>query len=390
LILPIHPLDLDGSGLRIATLRGGADGLAALRAVDFTGEPGSPEDSDAVRSHKERGITALSRIDEIAIVAVPDIHIRPRPAQPPAPIPLCIPDPCLPSGGQPPVAAPKQPAGDAPPTFSDEEVFAVQTYLIDQCEELRDRFAVLDAPYSAAKNDKLGTAAIRQWRSRFDSTFAALYYPWLKVLDPFRNPQSLTREIPPSGHVAGVFARGDVETGVHKAPANVGLSWAEDLTAHVGDAEQGVLNPLGINALRSFPGRGIRIHGARTMSSDPAWRFVNVRRLLMMIEESIDEALQWVVFEPNDHITRTKVALTLRSFLLSLWQRGALMGPTESDAFFVKCNDVNNPAAERDNGRLLAEVGVAASQPFEFVVLRLGRENNALEIAEAGIVAVRG
>jgi phage tail sheath protein FI len=184
------------------------------------------------------------------------------------------------------------------------------------------------------------------------------------------------------------MARGDLEVGVHKAPANIGLVWAEELTASVNDAEHGLLNLSGINALRAFPGRGIRIFGARTVSSDPDWRFINVRRLLMMIEEALDEGLQWVVFEPNDDVTRTKVTLAIRSLLTSVWERGGLIGRTPDDAFFVKCSDVNNPPSERGNGRLLAEVGVAASQPFEFVVLRVGRVNNALEVDEAGIVGV--
>lgn len=393
---PIHPLDLSpfqntaGGGRFVCSLRGGADGLVTLRTSDFTGEVAAPEDSDELRSYKERGITALNTVDEVALVAVPDIHIRPIQIPLVAPIPPCVPDPCLPVSVQPPIVSPKKPVGDTPPTFLDEEVFAVQRHLVEQCEKLRDRFAVLDPPYSAAKNDKLGTAAIRRWRNRFDSTYAALYYPWLKVIDPLRNAQSPVREVPPSGHVAGAMARGDLAVGVHKAPANGELIWAEALTAEVNAAEHGLLNSSGVNALRVFPGRGIRVFGARTVSSDPDWRFINVRRLLIMIEEAIDEALQWVVFEPNDHVTRTKVTLALRSFLSSLWRQGALMGATQEDAFFVKCNEVNNPPAERGNGRLLAEVGVAASQPFEFVVLRVGRVDNALEIAEAGIVGGQG
>lgn len=389
-IVPIFPLDLGDSHQWVAFLRGGGDGLAALRTIDFTGEEVAPDDSDAIRKRKEIGITALNTVDEIAIVAVPDIHIRPFVPPPTAPLPPCVPDLCLPSAADLPATPRARSLGDAPPIFSDGEVFAVQSYLIHQCEKLRDRFAILDAPYSAAKNDKLGSAAIRQWRARFDSTYAALYYPWLKIVDPLRNAGSLTREIPPSGHVAGVFARGDLAIGVHKAPANTELAWAEDLTAHVNEAEHGLMNPMGINALRHFPGRGIRVYGARTVSSDSDWRFINVRRLLMMIEEAIDRALQWVVFEPNDHITRTKVTLVLRNFLGSLWRRGALMGPTQDDAFFVKCTDANNPPSERANGRLLAEVGVAASQPFEFIVLRVGRIDNALEIAEAGTLAMNG
>jgi len=281
-------------------------------------------------------------------------------------------------------------AGDTPPVFSNEAVLAVQLFLIDRCEKLRNRFVILDPPYPSVKEDKLGSSAILEWRKHFESSYGAMYYPWLKVVDPLRISGSLTREIPPSGHVAGLFARGDLATGVHKAPANAELTWVEDLTVQAGEAEHGLLNTAGINALRSYSGRGIRVFGARTVSSDPDWRYVNVRRLLMMIEKAIDCAFQWVVFEPNDHSTRTKVTLSLRSFLGSLWRKGALVGPTEDDAYFVRCDEMNNPPSERGNGRLLAEVGVAASQPFEFVVLRIGRVENVLEVEENGVVSSSG
>jgi phage tail sheath protein FI len=145
----------------------------------------------------------------------------------------------------------------------------------------------------------------------------------------------------------------------------------------------GILNPGGINAIRPLPGRGLRIFGARTVSSDVDWRYVNVRRLMMMIEKAIEAAIQWAVFEPNSTLTRTKLNLTLTNFLLSLWQRGALMGAAAEDAFFVKCDDDNNPPEERDQGRLVATIGVAPSRPFEFIILRVGRAHNQFEISEA-------
>jgi phage tail sheath protein FI len=201
-------------------------------------------------------------------------------------------------------------------------------------------------------------------------------------VNPLRSTASLTRDVPASGHVAGQYARTDFQAGVHKAPANSPVEWVEDVTAAVGNEPHSVLNPLGINVIRVLPGRGIRIFGARTVSSDSDWRFVNVRRLLMMIEKSIDLSMQWAAFEPNDALTRSKVRLALTSFLIALWQQGALMGASAQQAFFVKCDDDNNPARERDQGRLLAEVGVAPSQPFEFIVLRVGRTNNEFEISE--------
>jgi hypothetical protein len=170
--------------------------------------------------------------------------------------------------------------------------------------------------------------------------------------------------------------------GVHKAAANAPLSWAQDVTAATGETGHGILNTLGINVVKAFPGRGIRIFGARTVSSDPDWRFVNVRRLLIMIEKAVELSMQWAVFEPNDFMTRAKITLALTSYLTTLWEQGALKGKTAEEAFFVKCNEENNPPRERGNGRLLAEVGVAPSVPFEFVVVRVGRTDNELNITE--------
>jgi hypothetical protein len=363
-------------------LSGGADGLAALRKFDFVGESVDPRDSDVVKRTKVRGLRALEEITEISILAVPDITIQPVNVPRFESPPPCIPDPCLPSDSPASVASQSLSIGDLPPVFSDSEIFQVQAELVDQCERLRDRIALIDPPLSAAHDDKLGVGAVRAWRARFDSKYAAFYYPWLRVVDPLRNAISITREVPPCGHVAGQYARSDFQFGVHKAPANSPMVWTQDVTVAVNDEVQGVLNPLGINAIRPLQGRGIRIYGARTVSSDPDWRFVNVRRLLMMIEKAIDVATQWATFEPNDVATRTKIHLALTSFLLSLWQRGALMGAAAEEAFFVKCDEENNPPSERANGRMLATVGVAPSRPFEFVILRVGRAQNQFEISE--------
>lgn len=366
-------------------LAGGADGLALLTADDFIGEEVTPWDDDAERARKQRGLGALDLVAEVAIVAVPDIHVRPFDVPQRAPLPPCVPDPCLPH--PPPTPQPPPAVGELPPVFTEEDVYRVQAALVEHCERRRDRIALLDAPAGAALDPELGVGAVRSWRGRFDSKYAAFYYPWLRVVDPLRSVTSLTRDIPPTGHVAGQYARTDFDVGVHKAPANSPLQWTQDVTVLVGDGVHGVLNPLGVNVVRSLPGRGLRIYGARTVSSDPDWRYVNVRRLLMMIEKAIDLATQWAVFEPNDTMTRSKLRLSLTSFLLALWRQGALAGDTPDASFFVKCDEVNNPAPERANGRLLAEVGVAPSIPFEFVVLRVGRTNNEFELAEDGVRA---
>lgn len=379
--LQLNPLAV--SATQVFALTGGADGLASLSVSDFIGDEVDPLDSDEVKERKTRGLRALEEVGEVSIIAVPDINIQPRPPPRRNPPPPCVPDPCLPPGPPAP-ATPRAPSvGDLPPVFSEAEIYQAQSALIQQCEKLRDRIALLDPPFAAARDDKLGVGAARAWRSRFDTKYAAFYYPWLRVVDPLRSPASLTRDIPPSGHVAGQYAQTDFQFGVHKAPANAPLVWTQDVTVAINDATHGVLNPLGINAIRPLAGRGVRIFGARTVSSDPDWRYVNVRRLMMMIEKAIDVSTQWAVFEPNNTLTRAKLSLALTSFLLSLWQRGALAGAAANEAFFVKCDEDNNPPGEREQGRMLALIGVAPSRPFEFIILRVGRVHNEFEITEA-------
>ncbi|HKP51323.1 MAG TPA: phage tail sheath C-terminal domain-containing protein [Chloroflexia bacterium] len=379
------PLYTDGGE---ESLAGGADGLTLLEVYDFIGEPFSPHDSDLIKKSRKRGLRTLNDVDEVAIIAIPDIHIQPIPPlrlSPPVP---CEPDPCLPGPPPKPALPPPLAEPEMPRIFSDEEIARVHAALVQHCEERRDRIAILDPPLSAVKNEALGVGAIRAWRKRFDSKYAALYYPWMRVVEPVRPARALTRDIPPSGHVAGQYATADFSVGVHKAPANVALKWAQDVTAGVSDPTHGLLNTEGINVIKALPGRGLRIEGARTVSADPDWRYVNVRRLLMMIEKAIYLCTQWAVFEPNDHITRAKMRLSLTSFLSALWQRGALTGDKLAEAFAVKCDEENNPPHERANGRLLAEVRVAPSRPFEFVVLRVGRTQNEFEVSEASVERV--
>jgi phage tail sheath protein FI len=181
--------------------------------------------------------------------------------------------------------------------------------------------------------------------------------------------------------VAGAFAGSDQLVGVHKAPANSALTWVQDVAMAIDATLHGELNDAGINAIRTLPGRGVRILGARMLSSDPDWRFLNVRRLFIMIRRALRLACRWAVFEPNSPVTRAKLHLSLTSFLVALWQRGALVGKSPQEAFFVKCAD-NNPPETRDRGELIAEVGVAPSVPFEFVVVRISREDNQFHLTE--------
>jgi phage tail sheath protein FI len=256
--------------------------------------------------------------------------------------------------------------------------------MVAHCEACRDRVALLDAPYQTARDPRLGLGPISAWRRRFDSSYAALYFPWVAVSDPLPAPGAALRAIPPSGHVAGFIARTDLATGVHKAPANGPLAWLQDLTVPIDDNAHGALNPLHINAIRAFPGRGLRVFGARTLASDADWRYLNVRRLLLMIEKAIRLSIQWATFEPNHAATRSTLHLSITAFLLALWQKGALAGTTPKEAFFVQCDEDNNPAPARASGRLLVEVGVAAVTPFEFVVLRVGRVDSEFDVVEAG------
>jgi phage tail sheath protein FI len=358
----------------VLRLQGGRDGIAALRLGDFTGDPGAQD---------KWGLRTLEDVDEVAIVAVPDILIQPVPPVETAPQPKPEPDPCLPGEEPPPVAEPLAPRlVERAPNFSLDQVFAVQQALVAHCEAQSDRIALIDPPVLSAQADVVDIGEIQSWRQRFDSKYAALYYPWMLVYDPLRLHGQVVRAIPPSGHVAGIFARTDIETGVHKAPANAELRWAQDVTTEVTAEMQGLLNPLGINCIRTFPGRGLRVYGARTVSSDPSWRYVNVRRLLMMIEEAVEDSIQWAVFEPNDFYLRQTLTLAISSFLQVLWERGALVGETADQAFFVKCDEENNPSDVTDLGQLIAEVGVAPVIPAEFVVFRIGWTEDTLEIVE--------
>jgi phage tail sheath protein FI len=295
--------------------------LAAPAARDFQGEV-----------TERTGVEGLESIDDITMVSIPDL-MTPLPGQ----------------------------------KLDLNMVKAVQTMLIAHCERLRDRVAILDAP------PDMSPQAIKKWRSDvagYDSSYAALYYPWVEVTDPIQNRPLL---IPPSGHVAGIWARSDNTRGVHKAPANEVVRGATGLANSITKGEQDTLNPFGVNCIRAFPGMGIRIWGARTLASNPAWRYVNVRRLFNFIEKSIERGTQWTVFEPNDIRLWGRVRRDVTSFLTTVWRDGALFGETPGEAFFVKCDSELNPPESRDLGRLIIEIGVAPVKPAEFVIFRISQ-----------------
>ncbi|WP_329277742.1 phage tail sheath subtilisin-like domain-containing protein [Streptomyces sp. NBC_01451] len=278
------------------------------------------------------GFGGLEAVDEVSMVAVPDL-----------------------------MAAYQRGAIDL------EQVKAVQLGLIAHCELMGDRVAVIDPPPG------LNARQIRVWRQEtagYDSKYAALYYPWIKAFDPATGHARL---IPPSGHIAGIWARNDSERGVHKAPANEVVRGAVDLEMQITRGEQDLLNPIGVNCIRAFPGRGIRVWGARTMSSDPAWRYLNVRRYFNYLEESILIGTQWVVFEPNDHQLWARIRRNVSAFLVNEWRSGALFGQRPEEAYYVKCDEETNPPESVDLGRVVCEIGIAPVKPAEFVIFRLAQ-----------------
>jgi phage tail sheath protein FI len=256
--------------------------------------------------------------------------------------------------------------------ISAEGVRAVQTALMNHCEAMKDRVAIIDCPPGMSPQE------IREWRMNvagYDSKYAALYYPWIQVADPTGATDGML--VPPSGHMAGIWARNDSERGVHKAPANEIVRGALGLEFQISRNEQDTLNPSGINCIRAFPGRGIRVWGARTLSSDPSWRYLNVRRLFNFVEKSIDNGTQWVVFEPNDMDLWGRVRRNVGAFLTRMWAEGALFGATADDAFFVKCDAELNTEDVRDAGQLIVEVGIAPVKPAEFVIFRISQYSSA-------------
>ena len=260
--------------------------------------------------------------------------------------------------------------------LDDDGFKAVQLAMIAHCELMSDRVAILDPP------PNLKPQKLKDWRQNvagYDSKYATLYWPWLKVMDPKSGKPIM---VPPSGHVAGIWARNDDTRGVHKAPANEVVRGAIDLEFGLTRGEHDQLNPVGINCVRAFPGQGIRIWGARTMSSDPEWRYLNVRRLFNFVEKSILNGTNWVVFEPNDEYLWASVRRTITAFLRRVWRSGALFGRTPEEAFYVKVDEENNPEENRDAGILTVDVGIAPVKPAEFVVFRLSQLSQGAALEE--------
>lgn len=316
-------------------LAGGGDGVAPITAVEYEGNPAVPPDL-------RTGLAALETIDEVALLFVPDeVH----------------------------------------PALNAANQSQLMNTLVTQCERLADRFAIL--------NVQAGQGQVQTIFPPRDTSYAAIYYPWVRVFDPFTRDTVL---VPPAGHVAGIYARSDRERGVHKAPANEVVrdiitrdinATRKPLEFTLARGDHDILNPRGINVIRDFRAdrRGIRVWGARTLSGDPLWRYVNVRRLFNYVKESVDEGTQWVVFEPNDENTWARVRQVVADFLALVWRSGALFGATEEQAFFVRCGPDTMTPADIDAGRLIVEVGIAPVKPAEFVIFRFQQKMTELVAA---------
>ena len=303
----------------------GTDG-SAVAIADYDGRIRNtfPPDGTQYRS----GLAGFEQVDEIAIVVAPDYH-------------------------------------ELDPTYE---------AIITHCTLMRDRFAILQSiPGTHTLNN------INNIRPPQDTTFAAFYFPWIKVFNPLTKQDSL---IPPSGHVAGIYAKTDIERGVFKAPANEVVVGARSLEFQITKRNQDILNPRGVNCIRVFPARGIRVWGARTASTNTLWKYISVRRYFLYVGESIDEGTQWVVFEPNDEKLWARVKQTITQFLVTEWRNGALMGTKPAEAFFVKVDRTTMTQADIDNGRLICIIGLAVVKPAEFVIFRLTQFQGGSEVTE--------
>ncbi len=290
----------------------------------------------------------------------------------------------------------------AAPGYMDAESYDA---LLSHCEKMKDRVAILDAPPQVSKIDaltKVATAPAKAKKSRgasedtkpsgeakseadalrprqSDGGWGAYYFPHITVRDPL-SPKDLV-DVPPSGHIAGIYARSDATRGVHKAPANEAVRGALNVTYRVTREEQATLNPSGVNCIRLFPGEGIRVYGARTLAeSSSEWRYLNVRRLFNMVEESIARSTRWVVFEPNDRPLWKAIRRDVSAFLTMIWRQGALMGRTPEEAFFVQCDEETNPPEVIDAGTVVTVVGIAPVKPAEFVIFRIGQSAGGTQI----------
>jgi phage tail sheath protein FI len=249
----------------------------------------------------------------------------------------------------------------------------IQNALIEHCKQMKNRFAILDSIQNADLEQ------IIKQKSLIDSKNAALYYPWITIKDPI---SAKILCVPPSGHICGIFAQNDIARGVHKAPANEIVRGALSLQRNDAEIKQNELTPIGVNCLVDFKERGIRVWGARTTSSEPQWKYVNVRRLVLYLETSIERGIQWAVFEPNNERLWARVKQAINEFLYRIWADGALKGNTPEEAFFVKCDSTTMTQNDINDGRLIIVIGVAPMKPAEFYIFRIAQWQGGSEVSE--------
>jgi len=318
-----------------ASASGGKDGIAEMTAGDFIGHYNGP--------NQYRGLGALESRDDVSLISIPDT-------------------PWLYSQ-----------AGLGEPE-REQAAFAVYAAMVSHAERFSGRFAVLDVP------NHLDSVKLLSWAKRFDSACAAAYFPHIDVLDPLDQSGAKTVRVPPSGAVCGSIAVMDSQKGIFHAPANTLLHGAVGLSTQINDSEYEMLYPAGINLLRYFPGRGIKVWGARTLSSDPNWKFINVRRTFSSICRSLKGGTQWAVFETNDKNLWKRVVRQVSGFLLDLWIQGYLAGSTSEQGFFVRCDEELNPPENVDKGILTFSVGLAITKPTEFYKIAITAEKDGVSV----------
>ncbi len=321
----LNSLSTDTELLAVSyTLGGGTDGAIPVAPV-YGGAPDFDDLTGDVLQMPLNGLVAFEGVEDISIVAAPGYSA---------------------AGG---------------------EAFAIQNALINHCERMRYRVAVLDTPENQTTTEAL------DFRNLRSSEYAAMYYPWVVVSDPRPTRGGRRLKLPPSGFMAGIYARNDNENAVFKAPANEVVRLATDFEVLLNQAHQDLLNPNGVNCLRFFEGRGFLVWGARTISDDPEWKYISTRRYFAYMERSIDRATQWAVFENNGPELWGKIRRSVEDFLYNEWVAGGLLGAKPEQAFFVRCDRSTMTQNDLDNGRLICLVGVAPVRPAEFVIFRIGQ-----------------
>jgi Bacteriophage tail sheath protein len=321
-----------------------------LNVTPQSGLDPAPDDFIGQQGTRPRGLQALERIDDVDLLVAPDLMFQ---------------------------------YGRSVAFMDAPRVLAVQRAMIDHCEKLHDRFCLLDALPDQGLKEAV------EWRRNFDSSHASFYFPYIKV----RKGEEVLAPLPPSGHIAGMIARNDKVEGVHRAPANQPLEGLVDVAQRIRKRERDFAFDQRVNTLIPFTGRGIRIWGARTLSSDPSFVQINVRRLFILVRKSVEKYAQWVVFEPNEPTLWKKIARTVDVFLADLWKQGALVGAAQDEAYYVKCDEETNPPEARDVGQLVCEIGISPVKPAEFIVVRIHqwtRERTDADKEQPAVAAAAG